>query len=174
MLGLYRFLSPACIVLVIIALIVVAPAASAEPLQPTGKWHLFYQESNCSAERAFGDHMLGIQPSPLGKTMRLVIVGPGRILRTRQLDSLIGLSDGGPPSRRAASFTQHRRRACAASPRCFPSLKLSAWPNPHGCVSRLSARHRGASGQYLLMSQFSQLSSQLVRRRLCPVSSASA
>ena len=96
MLGLCRFLSPACVAPAIIALIAVTPA-SAEPLQPTGKWHLFYQESNCSAERAFGDHMFGIQPSPLGKTMRLVIVGPGRILRTRQLDSLIELSDGGPP-----------------------------------------------------------------------------
>jgi hypothetical protein len=72
-----------------------AVQATAAPLQPTDKWHLFYEESNCSAERRFGDYVLGFQPSPLGKTMRLVILGPGRILRTRQLDSLIELSDGG-------------------------------------------------------------------------------
>ena len=69
--------------------------AASAPLQPTDKWHLFYEESSCSAERRFGDYVLGFQPSPLGKTMRLVILGPGRILRTRQLDSLIELSDGG-------------------------------------------------------------------------------
>lgn len=73
-----------------------APVAAA-PLQPTDKWHLFYQESHCAAERRFGDHMLGFQPSPLGKTTRLVVVGPGRVTRTRQLDSLIELADGGPP-----------------------------------------------------------------------------
>lgn len=79
-----------------LALAVPFTPASAAPLQPTGKWHLFYQEAHCAAERQFGDHALGFQPSPLGKTMRVVIVGPGRIMRTRQLDSLIELSDGGP------------------------------------------------------------------------------
>jgi hypothetical protein len=83
--------------LVLIALIATPLAAPAAPLAPTGKWHLFYQESSCIAERQFGDHALSFQPSPLGKTMRLVIVGPGRVARTRQLDSLIELSDGGQP-----------------------------------------------------------------------------
>jgi len=83
--------------LALIPLIAAPAAAPAAPLEPTGKWHLFYQESTCIAERHFGDHALSFQPSPLGKTMRLVIVAPGRVTRTRQLDSLIELSDGGPP-----------------------------------------------------------------------------
>lgn len=69
----------------------------AAPMAPTDKWHLFYQESGCIAQRPFGDHTLSFQPSPLGKTTRLVIVGPGRIMRTRQLDSLIELSNSEAP-----------------------------------------------------------------------------
>lgn len=80
-----------------LALAMKAAPVAAAPLQPTDKWHLFYQESHCAAERRFGDHMLGFQPSPLGKTTRLVVIGPGRVMRTRQLDSLIELADGGPP-----------------------------------------------------------------------------
>lgn len=87
-----RFLLPAAL-----ALTSWPGTAPAAPLQPTDKWHLFYQESNCAAERRFGDHVLGFQPSPLGKTTRMVVIGPGRVVRTRQLDSLIALADGGPP-----------------------------------------------------------------------------
>jgi hypothetical protein len=80
-------------------LVFLTAQAAATPLQPTGQWHLFYEESNCSAERRFGDHILGFQAPPLGKTIRLVVLGPGRATRTRQFDSLIELSDGGPPIR---------------------------------------------------------------------------
>jgi TonB family protein len=74
-----------------------AATALAEPLQPTGKWQLHYEESSCVAQRPYGDHMLGIQPSPLGLTMRFVIVGPGGSYRARQYDSTIELFDGGAP-----------------------------------------------------------------------------
>jgi len=83
--------------LCVLPALLVSSVASAEPFKPTDKWHLFYQESVCLAERQFGDHVLSFQPSPLGKTTRIVILGPGRVLRTRQLDSLIELADGGPP-----------------------------------------------------------------------------
>lgn len=84
-------------ILTLIALIAAPSVSTPAPLQPTGKWHLYYQESNCAAERTFGDFTIGFQPSPLGKTMRLIVLGPGRIMRTRQLDSHIELADGQPP-----------------------------------------------------------------------------
>lgn len=83
--------------LVTAALVAHPLGASAAPLEPTSKWHLFYEESSCIAERSFGNHTLSFQPSPLGTTTRLVILGPGRIMRTRQLDSMIELANGMPP-----------------------------------------------------------------------------
>jgi len=70
---------------------------SAAPLLPTGPWHLYYLPSSCAAERPFGDHILGFERAPLGDTTRLIIIGPGRSTESRQLDSLIELSDGGAP-----------------------------------------------------------------------------
>lgn len=82
----------------LIAALLAAPAvAPAAPLQPTGKWQLYYLPSSCAVERHFGDYILGFETPPLGNALRLVIVGPGRSNESRQLESLVELSDGGPP-----------------------------------------------------------------------------
>jgi hypothetical protein len=85
-----RYLMPAVVILA-------HTAVSAAPLLPTGPWHLYYLPSSCAAERPFGDHILGFERAPLGDTTRLIIIGPGRSTESRQLDSLIELSDGGAP-----------------------------------------------------------------------------
>jgi len=82
----------------LLAALLAAPAASpAAPQRPSDKWHLYYLPSSCAAERPFGDYVLGFEMPPMGDATRLVIVGPGRATESRQLDSLLEVSDGGPP-----------------------------------------------------------------------------
>jgi TonB family protein len=76
------------------ALIMTPSASGAAPLQPTGKWEVQYSDVACTAKRSFGDFTLEYQPSPFGKTARLVIEGPGRISRDRQYNALIALASG--------------------------------------------------------------------------------
>lgn len=72
-------------------------AVSAEPLQPTSKWEVQYSDVACTAKRQFGDYLLAIQPSPLGKTVRYVIEGPGRMSAAHQFETEILVADGGRP-----------------------------------------------------------------------------
>ncbi|HJS41233.1 MAG TPA: energy transducer TonB, partial [Sphingomicrobium sp.] len=81
---------------VIIALIVVVSPASAEPLQPTGKWEVQYTASNCTAKRAYGDVLLTVEPSPLGSTTRYLIQASGKAGRARQYNSVVEPADGSP------------------------------------------------------------------------------
>lgn len=87
----------ALVAVVLMTAAAAAAAATAAPLQPTGKWHLYYLPSTCAAERQFSDHILGFEVAPLGDATRLIIVGPGRSSETRQFDSLVELSDGATP-----------------------------------------------------------------------------
>lgn len=79
-----------------VSLLCDAASGLAEPLKPTGPWHLYYLPSSCAAERPFGDYILGFEAPPLSDTTRFMVVGPGRSTESRQYDTLIELADGGP------------------------------------------------------------------------------
>lgn len=78
----------------VIATCVVCTPVAAAPLQPTGKWEVQYADSSCVAKRSFGDHILAIQPAPLGLTTRIIVEAPGRAMRARQYPATIVPEDG--------------------------------------------------------------------------------
>ncbi len=76
-----------------IAIMVQPDDALAAPAVPTGQWDVQYSDRACTARRNFGDQMLAIRPSPLGKTMRFVVEAPGVARSVRQYRSVIDLED---------------------------------------------------------------------------------
>lgn len=87
--------------LCVIAALLVSSAlpAAAAPLQPTSKWEVQYSDVACTAKRAYGDYTLAFQPSPLGRSVRYVIEGPGRADAAHQFETDLIVADGGPPIR---------------------------------------------------------------------------
>ncbi len=79
-----------------LAIASISSAAQAAPTAATGKWEVQYSDRACIAKRNFGDTMLAIRPSPLGKTVRFVVEAPGQARRVHQYGSTIDLSDGQP------------------------------------------------------------------------------
>lgn len=86
----------ASILFVVLGLASQSGASSAAPIQPTSKWEVQYSDRACTAKRTFGDTMLAIRPSPLGKTVRFVVEAPGEAKSVRQYGSTIDLRNGGP------------------------------------------------------------------------------
>lgn len=71
-----------------------AVAATAPPLQPTGKWQVEYNPTSCEAKRRFGDTAIAIIPGPLGQSTRLMVELPGKAMRARQYPAMIDPNDG--------------------------------------------------------------------------------
>lgn len=57
-------------------------ALAQQPLQPTGKWTVSYNDNDCTAQRSFGDAakpvVFGFKPAPTNISGDLVLVLPGR------------------------------------------------------------------------------------------------
>lgn len=71
-----------------------AVAATAPPLQPTGKWQVEYNPTSCEAKRRFGNTAIAIIPGPLGQSTRLMVELPGKAMRARQYPAMIDPNDG--------------------------------------------------------------------------------
>ncbi len=78
----------------------VSPAVSAAPLQPTSKWVVDFAESQCIASRSYGSDdkplTLVLKPTVLGEVMTLAIVREGRLSAVEQYEVAITLDDGSP------------------------------------------------------------------------------
>ena len=75
---------------------VAAPAASAAPLQPTDKWVVNYDDSQCNAYRNYGTEKnplyLAFKAPPVGEVVQLMVVqnGPRMVPEQRDINVKVG------------------------------------------------------------------------------------
>lgn len=76
------------------------PAAAAQARQPTGKWVVHFDESQCLAERTYGTAAepltLALKQPPMGSAMQLSVVMKKYIREPEQVDATISFA-GQPP-----------------------------------------------------------------------------
>jgi hypothetical protein len=90
--------------IIVAALVLVSSPAAPAPdiLKPTGKWIVDYDESQCTAQRAYGSEEkplhLVIKPSPTSDVIQLLLVKDGPNRDGIQTDASIGF-DGLPPAK---------------------------------------------------------------------------
>ena len=78
----------------------IAQSATAAPLQPNSKWHVDYDEAQCTATRNYGTDdkplLLVLKPSPYGGSIRLLLISAGASTEpARQLEASVQF-DGQP------------------------------------------------------------------------------
>ena len=75
----------------------VAPAASAEPLQPTGKWRLNYEDAQCNAYRSYGTKQkplfLAFKSPPSGSVVQLMVLQNGPRMDALQHNTTISAGE---------------------------------------------------------------------------------
>lgn len=77
-----------------------AQSASAEPLQPTGKWHVDFADSQCVASRDYGSEgsplFLVFKKPAIGDVLQIAVVQNGSVQEPNQLDGEVSF-DNLPP-----------------------------------------------------------------------------
>lgn len=68
--------------------------SAAEPQPPSGRWIVNFAATHCSAQRAYGEDHLVVRASPMGDSVQLGIVSPGRGGDPVQDEVTLRLSDG--------------------------------------------------------------------------------
>jgi hypothetical protein len=80
--------------------LVAAPAAAADPLQPTGHWNVDFGDAHCIATRDYGTRaaplILALKPSPIGDVMQLSVLRASGDRGISQFGGTIAVDEAAP------------------------------------------------------------------------------
>jgi TonB family protein len=134
-----RAMSVRAVITTIACLLPLASPASSKPLQPTEKWHVFFDETQCLAQRNYGTEgdpvFLVLKQPPLGEVMQIAVAVDRPDTNASEVDGRVSFGANrphkvsflvyGPPKQDLRFYTANLPIADIAEARSATTLRIA-------------------------------------------------